>query len=154
MVDQQKRTLAKKNLALQEIVSQIKMEEKTLQDKIMANLQNIIFPLLDKIVLKQGTETLVSQLRKSLVNLTGSFGQKISSNAIKLTPREKEICNLVKNGLPNKEIAQLLNLSVYTVERHRRMARKKLGLTNNKINLYVYLNSQYDRSELILRKTI
>jgi hypothetical protein len=142
LLDQQKRTLEKKNLARQEIVSQVKMDEKAFQDKIMANLENIIFPLLDKIELKKGTETLVTQLRQALMNLTGSFGQKISSTAIKQTPREIEICNLAKNGLPNKEIAQLLNLSVHTVERHRRMTRKKLGLTNNKINLYAYLKSQ------------
>ena len=60
---------------------------------------------------------------------------------MKLTPRETEVCNLVKNGLANKEIARLLNIALHTVEKHRRMARNKLGLTNKGINLYSYFNS-------------
>jgi two-component system, NarL family, response regulator NreC len=45
-----------------------------------------------------------------------------------LTPREREILQLVAEGKSNKEIAQLLNLSVYTVETHRSNIMEKLNL--------------------------
>jgi two-component system response regulator NreC len=45
-----------------------------------------------------------------------------------LTPREREILQLVAEGKSNKEIAQLLNLSVYTVETHRSNTMEKLNL--------------------------
>jgi DNA-binding NarL/FixJ family response regulator len=45
-----------------------------------------------------------------------------------LSPREREALQLVAEGKSNKEIASLLNLSVYTVETHRAKIMQKLNL--------------------------
>jgi DNA-binding NarL/FixJ family response regulator len=45
-----------------------------------------------------------------------------------LSPREREILQLVAEGKSSKEIATLLNLSVYTVETHRAHVMQKLNL--------------------------
>jgi len=45
-----------------------------------------------------------------------------------LTSREREILQLVAEGKSNKEVANLLNLSVYTVETHRSNVMQKLHL--------------------------
>lgn len=45
-----------------------------------------------------------------------------------LTPREREILQLLAEGKSNKDIAGLLNLSLYTVETHRRNLQDKLNL--------------------------
>ena len=45
-----------------------------------------------------------------------------------LTTREREILQLVAEGKSNKDIAALLNLSVYTVETHRSNIMEKLNL--------------------------
>lgn len=45
-----------------------------------------------------------------------------------LTPREREVLQLVAEGKSNKEVAQMLNLSVYTVETHRSNIMEKLNL--------------------------
>jgi two-component system, NarL family, response regulator NreC len=45
-----------------------------------------------------------------------------------LTPREREILQLVAEGKSNKDIAGVLNLSVYTVETHRGNMMEKLNL--------------------------
>ena len=45
-----------------------------------------------------------------------------------LTPREREILQLVAEGKSSKDIANLLNLSVYTVETHRARVMQKLNL--------------------------
>lgn len=47
-----------------------------------------------------------------------------------LTDREKEILQLLAEGKSNKEVATLLNLSVYTVETHRANLMQKLNLHN------------------------
>jgi two-component system, NarL family, response regulator NreC len=47
-----------------------------------------------------------------------------------LTDREKEILQLLAEGKSNKEVAGLLNLSVYTVETHRNNLMQKLNLHN------------------------
>jgi two-component system, NarL family, response regulator NreC len=45
-----------------------------------------------------------------------------------LTPREREILQLLAEGRTNKEVASLLHLSVYTVDAHRGNILQKLNL--------------------------
>jgi DNA-binding NarL/FixJ family response regulator len=45
-----------------------------------------------------------------------------------LTPREREILQLIAEGKSNTDVANLLNLSVYTVETHRSNIMEKLNL--------------------------
>ena len=47
-----------------------------------------------------------------------------------LTDREKEVLQLLAEGRSNKDVAQLLDLSVYTVETHRTRIMQKLNLHN------------------------
>lgn len=47
-----------------------------------------------------------------------------------LTDREKEILQLLAEGKSNKEVAVMLDLSVYTVETHRTNLMQKLNLHN------------------------
>lgn len=47
-----------------------------------------------------------------------------------LTDREKEILQLLAEGKSNKEVATLLDLSLYTVETHRSNLMQKLNLHN------------------------
>jgi two-component system response regulator NreC len=47
-----------------------------------------------------------------------------------LTDREKEVLQLLAEGKSNKEVANLLNLSLYTVETHRANLMQKLNLHN------------------------
>ena len=140
LTDQMK-ALEEKNIALKEVLSQIELDKQRMKDDVMSNLETIVLPTLDKFRLKGASKKHIDQHRKSLNSITTSFGRKISDKQAKLTPREIEVCNFVKHGNTNKEIAELLSIAVHTVERHRRMARKKLGLANKDINLNTYLNS-------------
>ncbi len=47
-----------------------------------------------------------------------------------LTSREKEVLQLLAEGKTNKDVATLLNLSLYTVESHRTNLMQKLNLHN------------------------
>ena len=47
-----------------------------------------------------------------------------------LTTREREILQLIAEGKSNKDIANMLNLSLYTVETHRSNILEKLNLHN------------------------
>ena len=78
---------------------------------------------------------------RQLEDITSSFGTAITSKHLKLTPREIEVCNMVEKGFTNKEIANFLNLTIQSVEEYRKHIRKKLGLTNKKVNLTSYLRN-------------
>jgi len=69
-------------------------------------------------------ETLLEDYMRRLKqqNLTDSYDL--------LTDREKEVLQLLAEGKSNKEVAALLNLSLYTVETHRSNLMQKLRLHN------------------------
>lgn len=65
--------------------------------------------------------------------LMEDFVQQLQRRGMKdsydlLTDREKEIFQLLAEGKSNKDIAAMLNLSVYTVETHRTRIMQKLDL--------------------------
>jgi len=70
----------------------------------------------------------------------------LEKNFAELTPREIEICNLVKDGLTCKDIAGVYDISEQTVIKHRKKIRKKLGIGGQKINLISYLKSMSDNT--------
>jgi two-component system, NarL family, response regulator NreC len=47
-----------------------------------------------------------------------------------LTPREKEVLQLLAEGKTNKDVAAILDISLYTVESHRTNLMQKLNLHN------------------------
>ena len=61
----------------------------------------------------------------TVIALDSSTGQRI------LSPREREILRLIDNGLPSKEIAQRLSISIHTVSRHRQQILGKLRVKNS-----------------------
>ena len=56
--------------------------------------------------------------------------QGLSDTFDLLTAREKEVLQLLAEGKTNKEVAQMLDVSPYTVESHRTNLMQKLGIHN------------------------
>lgn len=132
-----------KNIALKEILSQIEVEKKSLEEKVVANIDYLLAPIIKKIAthVKPGGVKYLELLQENLENMIDSFGCRIGSRNIGLTPSEMEVCQLIKNGLRTKDIAQFLNISPLTVETHRNRIRKKLGIANRSINLATHLQN-------------
>ncbi len=51
-----------------------------------------------------------------------------SSSLDQLTPRQREILQLIAEGMSTREIADLLNVSIKTVESHRAQLMERLGI--------------------------
>lgn len=67
--------------------------------------------------------------------LVEQYLQNLGKNVVQdsyelLTEREKQVLQLLAAGKSNKDVAVLLDLSVYTVETHRSNLMQKLGLHN------------------------
>lgn len=62
-------------------------------------------------------------------NLTG-FDRRDNISISELTPREKEVLELICDELTNAEIAERLNISVRTVDTHRSNLLQKTGAKN------------------------
>ncbi len=139
LLQEQRNVLEQKNIALGEVLGQIGIEKKQLADNIIANAENLLLPIIEKLKLKGQLREYVQLLQKNLQELTSSFGKILTEKKARLTSREIEICNMIRNGLTSKEIANLLNTSRRTTEKHRTNIRKKLGIINKNINLSSFL---------------
>ena len=130
--------LEDKNTALREVLRGIEGERNKLKDEIAINVNKLILPIVKRIRLK-GVSRYPDLLEKSLKNLVSSFGRRLTGKDFRLTPKEIEICNMVKSGLTTKEIAGLLDASRHTIDKHRNNIRKKFGLSKKGVNLTVFL---------------
>lgn len=65
---------------------------------------------------------------KELSQPAGSRARRQRSGLSMLTSREREVLQLISEGHSAREIAQRLNLSVKTIETHRRQVMEKLGI--------------------------
>ncbi|MGM9759961.1 MAG: response regulator transcription factor [Parabacteroides sp.] len=68
---------------------------------------------------------IVNSVNGHLTELEKSNGTKL------LSERETQILGLIDKGLPSKEIAQLLSISIHTVSRHRQEILSKLQVKNS-----------------------
>jgi len=67
-------------------------------------------------------------LSPTLPNATSKTAGAGTEGSGKLSPREREILQLLAEGKAMKEIASILGVSIKTVETHRRTMMSKLGL--------------------------
>ncbi len=106
----------------------------------------------------EGTQVLPSHLTGSLFSQIVEYavnGSKPSLvfESVRMTKREKQVIELIADGSTNKEIAQVLHLSTYTVKSHVHNILEKLTLnTRVQIAKYAHLSESHktdkDTSEL------
>jgi len=77
-----------------------------------------------KVLPPRMTESLFSQIAKEV---DGQEPARVLE-AVRMTPREREVIDLIGEGLSNKEIAQRLNIATHTVKSHVRNVMEKLAL--------------------------
>lgn len=137
----QKKELQDKNAALKEILAQIENERLQVRKQITRNIDQLLMPILDHLK-KHSPESqyrYLDILDETLHDLTSEFGIQRQNDLSTLSPRQLEICNMIRNRMPSKEIADVLGVSIRTIEVHRNNIRKKLGLSKKDINLSTYL---------------
>ena len=91
----------------------------------------------EKILPPTATGSLFSQIMEYGVKELGP--QKLIQS-VRMTNREKEIVQLIAEGLANKEIAFKLNLSIYTVKSHVHNILDKMAL-NTRVQIAIHANA-------------
>ena len=64
------------------------------------------------------------------LRVTGTRRQQVQARAALLSPRQREVCTLVAQGLANKEIANRLGITINTVKTHRAEVFRKLEVSS------------------------
>ena len=134
--------LEEMNTALQTLVKVRENDKAEIRKAMATKMQQLVGPLIEKLRksgLTDRQKMLVALLSDNLEEMASTRDQGIPTRYLSLTPAEIEVANMVKHGRTTKEIAELLNVSMRTVDMHRLNIRRKLGLHRNGTNLRTYL---------------
>ena len=135
------------DVALRVLLKKREEDRMLFEQNVLLTVEQLVLPYLQELeatmltMLTGRQKALLDALRSNLNDIVSSFVRKLSSQFLKLTPTEIRIADLVKQGKSNKEIADVLCVSVYTIKSHRENLRAKLGLKNRSVNLKSYLLS-------------
>jgi PAS domain S-box-containing protein len=136
--------LEETNTALKIILKHREADKVELEDKVLANINELVKPYLDKLQkgrLTEKQQTYVNILISNIDDIVSPFAHNLSSKFLQFTPTELQVTNLIKQGKTTKAIADIMNLALSTVNFHRDNIRIKLGIKNKKANLRSYLIS-------------
>ena len=139
----ERKALKDANSALRAVLSRIEEEKQGIYRDVKTNIDKVIIPLLHALAmdLPQSKWKYIEVLKTNLDEIVSPFVNNLSRHSLSLTPTEVNICNLIRNGLQTKEIARMRGVSAATIKRHREHIRRKLKISNSKINLATYLQS-------------
>jgi DNA-binding CsgD family transcriptional regulator len=145
----ERKALQETNAALRTVLARIEEEKKDTQRNIQANVEKIVMPILNALALEvpKVQRKYIELLSANLEQITAPFINKLSHAYQSLTPTEIKICNMIKNGMRTKEIAEIQGVSVATINRHREHIRYKLKITNSDTNLITYLQTSMGSGE-------
>lgn len=93
----------------------------------------------EKVLPPQMTSSLFSQIAREAL----AKGVPKAMDAVRMTPRERQVINLIAEGLSNKEIAARLHVATHTVKSHVRNIMEKLTL-HSRLQIAAYSRKNAD----------
>lgn len=91
--------------------------------------------------------------RSKIINKMNEFVQSETAKKgddVELSKREIDVLVAVAKGMMNKEIADMMNISIHTVISHRKNITRKTGIKSvSGLTVYALLNNLIDEKELI-----
>jgi len=143
-LESKSRDLEEINTALKVLLKRRLEDQQEFGANVWSNMKELVFPYLEKLRrsrLNELQKTYLEILEAHLQDIAAPFFRNLSSEFANLSPMELQIASLIKAGKRNKEISEILGVSVNTVLTHRHHLRTKLGVKNKGINLVAHLKS-------------
>lgn len=120
-------------------------EKAEVEGNILANVKELIMPYVAELKRRSSRSphlmTKLNVLEAQLRNILSPFSRRLTQDFYRLSPREMEVANLIREGKTTKDIMDILHVSKSTIDLHRHGIRKKLDLTGKKSNLRSFLLS-------------
>ena len=143
-LQEKNRELLDTNTTLSVMMKRRDKELHDIRQEIVAKTIETVLPLLKKAQNKVSGSAR-DYMETAQANLLDIFTEQPHDNILnhaKLAPRELQIIQYIRQNKTTKEIANLLGLTLSTVESYRENIREKLRLKNKKINLKKFLTSK------------
>lgn len=124
------------------------------QDYPNINCIALITSYIDKSILKYFKEIIdlsdnKQKVINKILNLNNNNDESSQNESIDLSNRETDVLVCVAKGMTNKDISDMLNISVHTVITHRKNIVKKTGIKSVAgLTVYALLNNLLDESEI------
>jgi len=130
------------NTTLNTLLTRKNREHRAIRAELADKTAKTVLPLLEK-AKRQSSGSTRDCMETARVNLLDIFTDHSQESLLvaKMSPRELEVINYIKQKKTSKEIAELLNLSVRTIEFYRENIRKKLRIDKKKKSLNKLLTS-------------
>ena len=135
--------LREKNVALKQILDHLDEEKAEFRNELNEHVRALTRPMIGKLKRSNvATRQELALLEDRMKSILSDDLDQYRENVAKLTPRQLDICELIKKGHSSQEIAEELNVALQTVHKHRQLIRRKLQLSNQPVNLASYLKSK------------
>ena len=94
----------------------------------------------------------ITDTRSKIISKMNEFSQSEATKKddVELSKREIDVLVAIAKGMMNKEIADLMNISIHTVISHRKNITRKTGIKSvSGLTVYALLNNLIDESDLL-----
>ena len=138
-----KKEIIETNRAFSFLARNIDKNKEVFEKKIYDTTTVKILPIIKDLKNNRSCHRIMADLDVLETNLNSLFSGSSNHHEIIniLTDQEMRVAALIKRGLTNQKISNLLYISEHTVKTHRKNIRKKLKINNTNINLSSYLKS-------------
>lgn len=136
--------LAEVNAALRVLLNQLQEERRNCEETAYRNYTELVEPKLLKLRnsgLSPKQKTYLELIEKNIKQIYVADRCYLMPEFKTLTANEIQVAELIRSDKTSKEIAELMNIALRTVEVYRYNIRKKLGLNKRKASLRDYLRS-------------
>jgi len=137
------RELMETNDALSVLARNLENSRRESENRIILRIRTLIMPVIHKLQYEKGLKRFKPELdllNAYIESLTSELASDLKMAAM-LSRTEQQVAAMIKNGMTSIDIADHLNISLYTVKTHRKNIRKKLDIQNSGANLRSYLAS-------------
>lgn len=134
----QTENLTEMNAALKVLLKHRENDRKEIEERLSLNIKELVLPYVEKLKTAKLDATHTAYIHiidDHLREILSPFLIKLTSKHSHFTPREIQVAGFIKDGMTTKDIANILNVSTNSVDVYRQNIRKKLGISNKKVNL-------------------
>ena len=142
-LENKNKELMETNRAISVLARNIDKNRQEMESTVARAINSQLMPLFENLRKAKTLESCrvdLDILAANVQSLTSEFASG-ENLMVSLTPTELRIATMIKVGLKSQEIADKLCVSLHTAKTHRRNIRKKLNISNSRINLVSYLQS-------------
>lgn len=131
------------NMALRVLLKRRDKEQTEIKEDIMTEIVSSVFPFLKRLKnkLSPSQASYLQIAQANLMSILTENSPGLIFKSVQFAPREIEVINYIKQDKSTKEIADIMELSVRTIESYRDNIRKKIGIKNKQTSLKKFIIS-------------